>query len=80
MCEPKQVVRAFIYSDPLGGEPSEIVELKETDGVWTVTVPRHWEGYYYAYEVSVYHPTTLQIEKFLTCDPYSRGYIGLFVC
>ncbi|XP_031092052.1 pullulanase 1, chloroplastic isoform X1 [Ipomoea triloba] len=67
------VVRAFIYTDPLGGEAFEIVELKEIDGVWTVTVPRHWEGYYYTYEVSVYHPTTLQIEKFLTCDPYSRG-------
>ncbi|VFQ83663.1 unnamed protein product [Cuscuta campestris] len=67
------VVRAFIYNSPLNGDPFDIVELKEANDVWTATLPRHWEGYYYAYEVSVYHPTTSQIETSLTCDPYSRG-------
>ncbi|CAH9098703.1 unnamed protein product [Cuscuta epithymum] len=67
------VVRAFIYRNLSDVHPFDIIELKETHGVWVATLSRDREGYYYAYEVCVYHHTTLQIEKSLTCDPYSRG-------
>lgn len=71
----KQNVRALIYNGPSGDEALEIVQLTESNGVWSVTVPRSWEGYYYVYEVSVYHPSTLQIEKCFANDPYARGYV-----
>ncbi|KAI3721876.1 hypothetical protein L2E82_32895 [Cichorium intybus] len=71
-----QDVRALIYNGPSGGEPLEIVKLNESNGVWSVNGPRSWEGCYYVYEVSVYHPSTLQIEKCIANDPYARGLSG----
>lgn len=68
-----QSVSACIYRDPLGGNPLEVVQLKENDGVWSIKGPKSWEGCYYVYEVSVYHPSTLQIEKCYANDPYARG-------
>lgn len=72
----KQVVRACIYEDPLGRDPVEIVTLKESNGVWCAIGPRSWEGCYYVYEVSVYHSSTLRIEKCIANDPYARGYVS----
>nr|XP_016436612.1 PREDICTED: pullulanase 1, chloroplastic-like [Nicotiana tabacum] len=68
-----QEVRALIYKSPSEADPVEIVQLKELNGVWSVKGPRHWEGCYYVYEVSVYHPSTLRIEKCVSNDPYARG-------
>lgn len=64
----------LIYGEPEGGEPLEIVQLKESNGVWSAEGPLTWEGRYYVYEVYVYHPSTLQIEKCIANDPYARGY------
>ncbi|GJS41602.1 pullulanase 1, chloroplastic isoform X1 [Tanacetum coccineum] len=71
-----QDVRALIYNGPYAIEPLEIVQLIESNGVWSVSGPRSWEGCYYVYEVSVYHPTTLRIEKCIANDPYARGLSG----
>ncbi|KAI7749860.1 hypothetical protein M8C21_027525 [Ambrosia artemisiifolia] len=71
-----QDVRALIYNEPFGGEAMEVVQLKEFNGVWSANFPRSWEGCYYVYEVSVYHPSTLQIEKCFANDPYARGLSG----
>ncbi|KAA3453437.1 Pullulanase 1, chloroplastic-like protein [Gossypium australe] len=68
-----QAVYAHIYKDPLGGSPLEIIPLEETNGVWSTKGPKSWEGCYYMYEVSVYHPSTLHIEKCYANDPYARG-------
>ncbi|KAK4492975.1 hypothetical protein RD792_000302, partial [Penstemon davidsonii] len=68
-----QKVRALIYGEPEGGDPLEIVELKESSGVWNAEGPLTWEGCYYVYEVSVYHPSTLQVETCIANDPYARG-------
>ncbi|XP_038892369.1 pullulanase 1, chloroplastic [Benincasa hispida] len=68
-----QAVRAQIFRDPVGGTPFEVIQLEELDGVWRTKGPKSWEGCYYEYEVTVYHPSTLQIEKCFTTDPYSRG-------
>ncbi|XP_010067208.2 pullulanase 1, chloroplastic isoform X1 [Eucalyptus grandis] len=68
-----QTVRAFLYREPLGGDPFKIVSLEEVEGVWTAKGPKDWEGCYYVYEVCVYHWTTLQVEKCYANDPYSRG-------
>jgi hypothetical protein len=57
----------------------ETVQLNESNGVWSVTGPREWENRYYLYEVTVYHPATLQVEKSLAVDPYARGYVHFFL-
>lgn len=79
MCVLKQDIRAHIYNEPSGGEAVEIVQLKESSGVWSANVPRSLEGCYYVYEVTVYHPCTLQIEKCFANDPYARGYVCLTI-
>lgn len=68
-----QAVRAQIFRDPVGGMPFEVIQLEELDGVWRTKGPKSWEGCYYEYEVTVYHPSTSQVEKCFTTDPYSRG-------
>uniref|UniRef100_A0A7N0RGW6 Pullulanase n=1 Tax=Kalanchoe fedtschenkoi TaxID=63787 RepID=A0A7N0RGW6_KALFE len=68
-----QGVRAFIYTEPSGGDPVDVVQLEEIAGVWRIRGPRNWEGCYYVYEVSVYHYSTMQIDKCYANDPYARG-------
>ncbi|KAH6784145.1 limit dextrinase [Perilla frutescens var. hirtella] len=68
-----QKVSMLIYGEPEGGDPLEIVQLEESNGVWSAKGPLTWEGCYYVYEVYVYHPSTLQIEKCIANDPYARG-------
>ncbi|OIW01726.1 hypothetical protein TanjilG_03864 [Lupinus angustifolius] len=66
-------VHAYIYKDPSGDDPIEIVLLEEEHGVWITKGPKSWEGCYYVYEVTVYHPSTLRVEKCYANDPYARG-------
>ncbi|XP_061362287.1 pullulanase 1, chloroplastic [Gastrolobium bilobum] len=68
-----QAVHAYIYKDPSGDDPMEIVPLEEEHGVWKTKGPKSWEGCYYVYEVCVYHPSTLRVEKCYANDPYARG-------
>ncbi|CAA0829226.1 Pullulanase 1- chloroplastic [Striga hermonthica] len=68
-----QKVRALIYGEAEGGSPLEVVEFEESNGVWSTKGPVTWQGYYYVYEVFVYHPSTLRIEKCIANDPYARG-------
>ncbi|XP_022945721.1 pullulanase 1, chloroplastic [Cucurbita moschata] len=68
-----QAVQAQIYKEPVGGRPFEVIQLEELDGVWRTKGPKSWEGCYYEYEVTVYHPSTLKVEKCFSTDPYSRG-------
>ncbi|PIA37162.1 hypothetical protein AQUCO_03000024v1, partial [Aquilegia coerulea] len=66
-------VSACIYGVSSGGIPLETVQLEEVNGVWSVDGPRSWEGCYYVYAVSVFHPSTLKIETCIANDPYARG-------
>ncbi|XP_014513519.1 pullulanase 1, chloroplastic isoform X1 [Vigna radiata var. radiata] len=68
-----QAVRAYIYKDPSGDDPIEIVCLEEENGVWRTKGPKSWEHCYYVYEVCVYHHSTLRVEKCHANDPYARG-------
>ncbi|KAK6929148.1 Glycoside hydrolase, family 13, N-terminal [Dillenia turbinata] len=68
-----QKVHARIFKDPSGGDLMDLVRLEEANGVWSTSGPKSWEGCYYVYEVFVYHPSTLQIEKCIATDPYARG-------
>ncbi|BFI23877.1 pullulanase [Marchantia polymorpha subsp. ruderalis] len=68
-----QSVRLILFHSPAGGEHFEVLQMNESDGVWSVQGPAEWKGKYYLYEVTVFHPTTQKVEKSLACDPYSRG-------
>nr|KYP60685.1 hypothetical protein KK1_023096 [Cajanus cajan] len=68
-----QAVHAYIYKNPSGDDPTEIVCLEEENGVWRTKGPKSWERCYYVYEVCVYHPSTLRVEKCYANDPYARG-------
>ncbi|KAI9124603.1 hypothetical protein K1719_004525 [Acacia pycnantha] len=68
-----QAISAYIYAGPTGENPIEIVQLEEDNGVWKTKGPKSWEGCYYVYEVNVYHPSTLRVEKCYANDPYARG-------
>ncbi|KAF0891634.1 hypothetical protein E2562_010618 [Oryza meyeriana var. granulata] len=61
------------FFDGPAGPLLQTVQLKELNGLWSVTVPRDWENLYYLYEVKVYHPSTSQVETCLADDPYARG-------
>ncbi|KAK7256938.1 hypothetical protein RIF29_30550 [Crotalaria pallida] len=69
-----KAVDACIYKDPSIDDPIEIVCLEEEHGVWRTKGPKSWEGCYYVYEVTVYHPSTLRVEKCYANDPYARGF------
>ncbi|KAL9402735.1 hypothetical protein Peur_006584 [Populus x canadensis] len=49
--------------------------LKEVNGVWSIE-GGYWEGCYFLYEVSVYHPSILHVEKCYADDPYARALVG----
>ncbi|KQJ81407.1 pullulanase 1, chloroplastic [Brachypodium distachyon] len=61
------------FFDSPAGPLLETVQMKELNGVWSITGPRDWENRYYLYEVNVYHPSKAQVEKCLASDPYARG-------
>lgn len=63
-----------IYKNPLDKSPMETCPLEEVNGVWSIQGPSSWEGCYYVYKVSVYHPSTLKVETCYANDPYARGY------
>lgn len=42
-------------------------------GVWSLSVSADWKGKYYLYDVSVYVPSTDQVENNMVTDPYSLG-------
>ncbi|KAL8538709.1 hypothetical protein ACS0TY_000648 [Phlomoides rotata] len=68
-----QKVHVLIYGESEGDNLLEVIQLEELNGVWSAKGPVTWEGCYYVYEVCVYHPSTLQIEKCIANDPYARG-------
>lgn len=70
-----QEVTVCFYEGPTG-DPKEHVKMEEIKGVWSTVGPRDWEGRYYTYEITVFHPSTSRVEKCQANDPYARGYNG----
>ncbi|XP_078166703.1 limit dextrinase isoform X1 [Carex rostrata] len=67
-----QEVTVCFYEGPTG-DPKEHVKMEEINGVWSTVGPRDWEGRYYTYEITVFHPSTSRVEKCQANDPYARG-------
>jgi pullulanase-type alpha-1,6-glucosidase len=54
----------------LAGSPFPMV-ADAAPGVWTCTGLPAWYGQYYRYQLTVYHPTTGQVEDVTVTDPYA---------
>eukprot|EP00850_Spirogloea_muscicola_P008399 SM000044S16046 [mRNA] locus=s44:698015:706548:+ [translate_table: standard] len=68
-----QAVRVLLYSGAGADNEEEVINMKESSGVWSIEGPRTWLGKYYLYEVTVFHNMTNKIEICRSTDPYSRG-------
>lgn len=51
------------------GEPVRAAAERQADGSWTVRGPRAWAGAAYLWEVTVYAPTTREVEVNRVTDP-----------
>ena len=67
-----QSVRLRRFDSPTGGDPAEVLDMREQAGVWSVNGPSRWVGSYYQYEIVVHSPWTLRTEHSVASDPYSR--------
>ncbi|WP_448563337.1 pullulanase-type alpha-1,6-glucosidase [Thalassotalea ganghwensis] len=45
--------------------------LDDKTGIWSRATKRDFSGYYYQYQLTLYHPSTHKIETTTTTDPYS---------
>jgi len=64
-------VRLYLFEDSVTPEPTEIVAMKNENGVWTAVGDPTWKNKYYLYEVRVFVPTTGAVEVNRVTDPYS---------
>ena len=57
------------------GSAESVLELTrdDTTGIWSITGNPDWNGKYYLFEVTVYAPTTQQLETNLVTDPYAHA-------
>ena len=44
-------------------------------GEWAAAGPPWWQGLFYLFELTVFHPATGALETCLATDPYSRGCV-----
>lgn len=68
-----QTVRLHLFADSDPATASTVIDMTRDDasGVWSITGEADWNYQFYLYEVTVYAPTTQQIEVNLVTDPYS---------
>lgn len=69
-----QNVRLHLFPDAESETETEaVVELSrdDTTGSWSATGMSDWKGLYYLFEVTVYAPSTRQLETNLVTDPYA---------
>ncbi len=68
-------VRLNVYTEPGPRVFPQSFDMTRDDntGVWTLEGKPIWKGRYYAYEVTVYVPSTGKVETNVVTDPYSVG-------
>ncbi len=68
-----QNVRLHLFDNPKPEAEATVLDMVRDDdtGVWSITGEADWTYQYYLYEVTVFAPTTGQIETNLVTDPYS---------
>ncbi|MGV8897183.1 MAG: pullulanase-type alpha-1,6-glucosidase [Rhodoglobus sp.] len=66
-----QKVEALVWTAGDEAEPTRLALKRQDDGAWTATGKKAWAGASYAFEVTVFAPTTGAIEVNRVTDPYS---------
>ncbi|ROS31404.1 pullulanase-type alpha-1,6-glucosidase [Cellulomonas sp. PhB150] len=64
-------VDLLLWTDGTTGEPRRVQAERSADGVWRVAGDDAWTGAAYRYDVSVYVPSTDEVEHNVVTDPYS---------
>ena len=69
-----QNVRLHLFPGA-AGDAERVLELtrNDTTGIWSIAGDTDWNGKYYLFEVTVYAPTTQQLETNLVTDPYAHA-------
>jgi pullulanase len=67
------MIRLHLFDSSQAPEPSAVLAMAETNGVWSIVGRPDWKWKYYQYEVTVYTPSTGKVEQALATDPYSRS-------
>jgi len=65
-----QSVKLYLYNEDMSSAGEAVTMTEAANGVWSAEQAGA-VGKYYRYEVTVYHPTTKQIETRMVTDPYS---------
>ncbi|MCB0093735.1 MAG: DUF3372 domain-containing protein, partial [Caldilineaceae bacterium] len=69
-----QSVKLHLFPSADAETATQVVQMTPAaQGVWETTLEESWIGQYYLYEVTVYAPSTGQVENNLVTDPYSLG-------
>ncbi|MBC7591225.1 MAG: pullulanase-type alpha-1,6-glucosidase [Salinibacterium sp.] len=66
-----QNVDALVWAAGNEIEPTRVALTRQDDGAWTAKGKKAWAGSSYAFEVTVFAPTTGTIEVNVVTDPYS---------
>lgn len=67
-------VDLLVWADgDVSAEPETVATELQADGSWTATGESSWRGGAYAFDVTVYVPSTGQVEVNRVTDPYSVG-------
>ena len=66
-----RMVDALVWVAGDAAEPTRIALERQSDGAWTATGKKGWTGASYAFEVTVFAPSTGKIEVNTVTDPYS---------
>lgn len=64
-------LRMFEQASAAFTTPDQVIVMEEKNGVWSAHLPRRWEGRYYQFQVTVWHPTEAAFLTHNTTDPYS---------
>jgi pullulanase len=68
-----QSVKLHLFDNAADETAQQVLGLTYNDatGIWSITGNPDWKNKYYLYEVTVYAPSTQQIETNIVTDPYS---------
>ncbi len=66
-----QDVDLLLWTGATSADPQRVAAQRQSDGSWTVDGKKSWSGARYLWEVTVYAPTTDQVEVNRVTDPYS---------
>jgi pullulanase len=68
-------VKVHLFNDPDDQNADQVLNMQYDNdtGIWSVRGDPGWKGKYYLFEVTVYAPSTQNIETNLVTDPYSIG-------